>query len=172
VNRVAVSTALAALLLAAPLAAQDHSHQASPYAENRSEIAALTAPELEQLRAGDGMGLARAAELNSYPGPKHLLEMADHIGLTEEQKKAVESIRLEMLDEAVALGEQVIESERRLDRLFADGSIEEATMTRALQDIGLLKARLRGAHLRAHLRVTGLLDETQIEMYDRMRGYR
>jgi len=163
---------LLTLLPAAPLAGQDHDHAASPYAQDRSEIAALSVTELAQLRAGEGMGLARAAELNSYPGPKHLLEMADHLGLSAEQVKAVEVIRDQMLEEAVALGEQVIEAERGLDRLFVDGSIEAETMERSLEEIARLSARLRAAHVRAHLRVSDLLSETQIEMYDRMRGYR
>ena len=38
------------------------------------------------------MGLALAAELNGYPGPRHVLDLADQLGLTPEQQ--VEAQRL------------------------------------------------------------------------------
>jgi len=39
--------------------------------------AALSVEQIEQYRAGAGMGYAKAAELNRYPGPMHVLELAD-----------------------------------------------------------------------------------------------
>ena len=36
---------------------------------------------MADLRAGRGMGLALAAELNGYPGPAHVLELADKLDL-------------------------------------------------------------------------------------------
>ena len=39
-----------------------------------------------QFLAGAGMGYAKAAELNSYPGPMHVLELADRLGLTPDQQ--------------------------------------------------------------------------------------
>jgi hypothetical protein len=47
----------------------------SPYREQlASEIRGLTTKEIEDLREGRGMALARAAELNGYPGPRHVLD--------------------------------------------------------------------------------------------------
>ena len=49
----------------------------SPYRDQAATaIRALTQKEIEDLRIGRGMGLARAAELNSYPGPRHVLDAA------------------------------------------------------------------------------------------------
>jgi len=69
------------LCLQSPLVAQ-HDHAGSPYAHTQSaEIPTLTDEEIAQLRNGDGMGLARAAELNRYPGPKHTLELGEQLAL-------------------------------------------------------------------------------------------
>ena len=36
------------------------------------------------------MGLALAGELNGYPGPKHVLELAAELDLSEDQRRAVQ----------------------------------------------------------------------------------
>lgn len=40
------------------------------------DIKALSSDEVAALLAGKGMGYAKAAELNGYPGPAHVLEHA------------------------------------------------------------------------------------------------
>jgi hypothetical protein len=44
------------------------------------------------LKAGRGMGLALPAELNGYPGPIHVLELSDKLGLSAEQKSRIEGL--------------------------------------------------------------------------------
>ena len=57
-----------------------------PYADMRTRaIKALSDEQIADLRAGRGMALALAAELNGYPGPAHLLELAGQLDLTVEQ---------------------------------------------------------------------------------------
>lgn len=52
-----------------------------PYAGLQSRsIKALSDEQLADLRAGRGMGLALLAELNGYPGPLHVIELADPLG--------------------------------------------------------------------------------------------
>ena len=66
-------TCLIVLSIAGPAAAENV--LTSPYREQTStEIRGLTEQEISELREGRGMGLARAAELNGYPGPRHLLD--------------------------------------------------------------------------------------------------
>ena len=49
-----------------------------PYAGMQARpIKALSEQQVADLAAGRGMGLALAAELNGYPGPSHVLELAD-----------------------------------------------------------------------------------------------
>jgi hypothetical protein len=58
-----------------------------PYAglEKRA-IKALSDAQIADLRAGRGMDLALPAELNGYPGPVHVLELGDRLGLDAEQE--------------------------------------------------------------------------------------
>src|SRR5262245_1477224 len=70
-----------------------HQHAHSPYAGLDSrDIKALSAEQLADLKAGRGMGLALAAELNGYPGPLHVLELADRLQLSPEQTRRVDSL--------------------------------------------------------------------------------
>ena len=69
------------------------------------------------------MGLALAAELNGYPGPRHVLDMADAMHLSDDQRATVDRLFSAMKTETVALGERLIAQETHLDRLFADKRI-------------------------------------------------
>lgn len=163
--------ACALTISSGPLVAQtDHHH--SPYADQPSSgIASLSVQELEDLESGAGMGFARAAELNHYPGPRHVLELADSLGLTAEQRTRVTGIFDAMLSRAQELGAQIIEAERQLSRRFEHGHVDSATVKSATAAIGALTAELRAVHLNAHLVVKALLTPDQVVAYDRLRGY-
>ena len=118
------------------------------------------------------MGLALAAELNGYPGPLHVLEMANVLSLTEDQRTRTSALLSAMKAETSPLGERVIEEETFLNRLFAERRITAETLTHATTHIGMLQAELRAAHLRYHLTVHDLLTPEQIARYNEMRGYR
>ena len=65
-----------------------HHAQSNPYAGDQArDIKALSQQEVKQYLSGAGMGFARAAELNRYPGPMHVLELSDQLALTPEQRK-------------------------------------------------------------------------------------
>ena len=152
------------------VAAQEHEH--SPYAgHERSEIPSLSAKEQADLRDGAGMGLARAAELNRYPGPKHVLELADSLELSATQREQVALIRKAMSAEAVDLGARIIEAERSLGLMFKHGHIDSAALREATAQIASLQGELRYAHLVAHLSTRAILDSAQVDAYDRLRGY-
>jgi Spy/CpxP family protein refolding chaperone len=163
----AMLSAIVALSLAIPAAAQ------SPYAgQEVASIKSLSAEEVESLRSGDGMGFAKLAELNRYPGPRHVLELADELALTQAQRVETEVIFGSMRNAAMALGEDLVQAERALDREFAMGAIEAGTLESALLEIGQIRARLRYVHLEAHLRQKDLLTGRQVAKYDELRGYR
>lgn len=158
-------------LVPCPAFAQ-HEHQASPYAGLESrEIKALSPEEIAQYRSGEGMGLALAAELNHYPGPRHTLELVGPLELTAVQQAAVSGVMAVMGREARRLGGLLVERERKLDRAFAAGRIDEAALTTHTAVIGRLQGELRFVHLRAHLAVRRLLTDEQIRRYDALRGY-
>ena len=51
-------------------------HQPQPYAGQETRVISSLSPEDQRaLRAGEGGGLAKPAELNGYPGPAHVLEL-------------------------------------------------------------------------------------------------
>ena len=123
-----LAAVLPLLFLQVPLVAQ-HDHEASPYAHTQtSEIPTLNDDEIAQLRNGEGMGLARAAELNRYPGPKHVLELDDQLGLDEAQRALVAAIRLQMSGKAIAKGEEILRAEQQLSELFESGAAIQAAV--------------------------------------------
>ena len=78
---------------AALLVAFGNAYGQSPYAGQESRgIKALSAQEVSDLLAGKGMGLAKAAELNGYPGPMHVLERAAQLQLTPDQTSKTEAL--------------------------------------------------------------------------------
>jgi hypothetical protein len=166
-------TVVIALGPAVPLGAQTHSHDhTSPYAGFLDrEIKALSDEEIQGLLAGEGMGMALAAELNRYPGPRHVLDMGPMLGLSPEQKVSIQAVFEEMQGKAKTLGAEIVELEGKLDRSFADGSISEERLNGLLESIGRARTELRFAHLRAHLRLLPLLTESQRKQYLRARGY-
>jgi Spy/CpxP family protein refolding chaperone len=119
-----------------------------------------------------GMGLAKAAELNSYPGPLHVLQLAGALGLSDAQRKATDSLYANMRQRALSIGRQIIEAERTLDRAFAHGAIEPPTLRSQVGAIAALQGELRAVHLEAHLAQRSLLTPEQIAQYDALRGYR
>ena len=66
---------MSAMLILA--AGASYAQQSQPYGGMQARpLKALSSEELADLKAGRGMGLALAGELNGYPGPKHVLELA------------------------------------------------------------------------------------------------
>ncbi len=144
----------------------------SPYAgQERRSIKSLSASEIRDLLEGKGMGFAKAAELNHYPGPRHVLDLATELELTVAQRARTEEIFDEMQQQARELGEQIIEAERHLNTRFSNHEIDETTLGEATTTIAGLYGRLRFTHLSAHLLVGELLEPAQIEAYGRLRGY-
>src|SRR5688572_6202298 len=84
----------------------------TPYAgfEQRT-IKALSPQQIADLRAGRGMGLALAAELNGFPGPLHVLELSQKLGLTGDQRTEVERMFAAMKAETIPIGESLIQQE-------------------------------------------------------------
>ena len=162
--------AFAALLLAP--AASALAQHAQPYAGQESRaIKALSDQEAADLLAGRGMGLAKAAELNSYPGPMHALELRDALGLDTAQVAALEDQKRRMAEAARDLGRRLVSAERDLDRLFAERRIDAATLQERTEEIGRMQGRLRAVHLATHLETRAVLTDAQVRRYDELRGY-
>ena len=143
-----------------------------PYAgyEERP-IKALSNERVAELLEGKGAGYALAGELNHYPGPRHVLDLAEDLGLTEEQEENVGGIFADMQAEVRPLGRELVNLEERLDRAFRDEAIDEDALAQLTEESAAIEGSLREVHLGAHLKTRDTLSAEQVEEYDRLRGY-
>jgi Spy/CpxP family protein refolding chaperone len=161
----AILTALTAIAL--PAAAQQQ-----PYAgQQERDIKALSADEVKQYLAGAGMGYAKAAELNRFPGPLHALELAEELRLTGEQRKAIQALMDAHKAEARGIGAKLLEAERALEDLFRSGNVSQAALAQAVAQAASLEAAYRLSHLEMHRRLRPLLTDEQAARYHALRGY-
>src|SRR5262245_40070818 len=147
-------------------------HSFSPYAGQETRaIKTLSEAEVQALLSGQGMGLAKAAELNHYPGPRHVLELAAEMQLSEAQRAETQQIFDRMYQEAVHLGVLIIDKERELEHLFAAEAVDSHTLQNLTKQIAQLQGDLRLAHLQAHVEMKQVLSVEQIDKYDLFQGY-
>ena len=159
------------LMLLAVAWAASGAESVSPYAQEAGAFQGLSVDEIHGLMTGEGMGMARPAELNHYPGPRHVLDLAPELGLTPEQLESTEAVYERMRTQAQALGERIVKEERALNKVFASGTPDVLSLESRLASIGQLRAQLRLAHLAAHLELRPILSQAQVELYDQLRGY-
>jgi Spy/CpxP family protein refolding chaperone len=144
----------------------------SPYAgQEDRDIKALSPQEVDDYLRGRGLGYAKAAELNRYPGPRHVLDLAPQLGLSDEQIVRTEAIFAAMEKNAIQLGRQLVSKEQALNQAFAAGAIDADSLQEFVSEIGELDAQIRFVHLNAHLQQRALLTRHQIKLYDDLRGY-
>jgi hypothetical protein len=164
----AIVASVAVLVLAS-----SNAPAAASYAgEEAREIKALSSQDIDAYLAGQGMGFAKAAELNGYAGPKHVLELAGELALSAEQRARTEALFASMQAAARTLGRELIERERALDHLFASRTVTPESLRESLDSIAALQSRLRATHLQAHLEQARILTSAQNALYWQLRGYR
>ncbi len=136
-------------------------------------IRGLSDREVSDLRQGMGMGRARAAELNGYPGPRHVLDLAQagQLALTPEQTRTAQRLFDGMAREARRLGDLILREERSLEAEFRSGRISDAGLQARALRIGALEGELRAVHLRAHVEMRAALSAAEIQRYNALRGY-
>src|SRR5258705_8323457 len=131
-------------LVAVALSAGGASSQPmSPYAgQEQRTIKALSDDEICDLLDARGMRLAKAAELNYYPGPLHVLQLASELQLSDSQRAATEALYADMRMKAQALGRKIIEAERTLDQAFAGTRIDAAIPRVPVDSLATLQGEL------------------------------
>ena len=159
----------AALTQAAALAQQQSNPGYS--GQHTRDIKALSADEVSQYRAGAGMGYARAAELNRYPGPMHVLELAGPLALTPDQRAATQKLMQTHNAEARAIGDKLVDAEHVLDRLFAQSAASEGALAQQVRAVATLRGEYRLSHLETHRRMRAVLSDEQVHRYVQLRGY-
>ncbi len=174
VRWVPILSLMALLALGATtLLAQPH-HNQSPYAGQFSPSAPIRALDPEQIRqiaAGEGAGLAKAAELNGVPGPRHVLDMASGLGLTPAQRVRIQAIYDDMHAKAIVLGRRYLSAQEALERDFRAHRLAPATLANRVAKVNHIRGELETVHLAAHLATAKVLTRDQIAHYNTMRGY-
>lgn len=144
----------------------------SPYAgQEHRKIKALSEQEISDYLNGRGMGTSKAAELNHYPGPRHVLDHAKQLGLSQQQTARTQEIYDAMSDESARIGRQIVQKEAELEALYATQQADAGNTQRIVRELASLQAEFRLAHLNAHLSMRQVLSSQQIATYDRVRGY-
>ncbi len=163
-----------AQLARAQAALPQHQHQhdmsgasAQPGAAEATHHAFLE-QERTAIERGEGFGMGMVADRNGYPGPRHVLDLQAKLNLTAEQQAAMQRLFAEMHAQALSRGKEVLQAEARLDQMFAEGR-PEAELHDQVARIASLRARLRWAHLSAHLAARSLLTPEQLAAYQRLR---
>ena len=153
------------------VAASKPEYKSKYIGQEKRAIKSLSKEDIKELKAGAGWGMAKAAELNGLPGPKHILEMSKEIELTAEQEKMVIAVYNDMNKKAVRLGNKLIEYEEELSNRFVERNIDEKILDELLEKISETYKSLRFVHLSAHLKTPTILTESQIKKYNKLRGY-
>jgi Spy/CpxP family protein refolding chaperone len=146
--------------------------QHQPYSGQQDrDLKALSGDQVKQYLAGAGMGYARPAELNHFPGPMHVLELADKLNLSAEQRAATQKLMDAHKAQARGLGAEVVAAERDLEQLFRGGKVDEAGLARAARTAAAIEGEYRLSHLETHRRMREVLNDEQVKRYDELRGY-
>lgn len=144
----------------------------SPYVSQLdSPVRGLSAQEVDDLLNGRGAGYARSAELNSYPGPRHVLDMRSELDLGPDIEAQIETVFAQMEAEAQRLGHEIVRQEAQLSQGFAEDALSETEMRAEVQALAKLYGELRATHLQAHFQIKSLLTPEQVAAYDHLRGY-
>lgn len=136
-----------------------------------TEIRGLSPEQIEGYRTGAGLGMALPAELNGYPGPRHVLDLADELELTDAQYSEIQALYDAMLPVAIRLGEEILVMETELEEAFRTATIDEAFLQDQLTELSVLYSDLRFTHLRTHLATINILTPYQVDLYITLRGY-
>jgi hypothetical protein len=151
------------------------SSQISPYSGQEIRvIKSLSDNDVQSLQNGTGEafgGIAKLAELNGYPGPRHVLDIAQELQLTDRQRMEIELIYQNMSNNAKSIGSAIIGVEQDMDEAFANKTITEENLIALLDKSANLYGQLRFVHLSAHLDTAQIMTTEQIQMYNEMRGY-
>jgi len=163
---------MAILALTGAAIASAQPHEMSPHAGKQSrQIASLSDMDIAAIRKGTGWGLALPAEINGAPGPRHVLDLAEPLGLNDDQIAQMTTVFEEMKRSAISAGEKFIAAEKALNDAFQRGGLDQAELARLAEQAGEARAGLRLVHLSAHLKTLPVLTEEQVELYAQLRGY-
>ncbi len=122
-------------------------------------------PDKNQLIKGEATEQIMVAEKNGFPSPQKVLALKDQLGLTKDQVKKIEEILKNLPISTSVKGQEIIEGEEELSKMFESGNISEKTLRAKLERIGKLRAELRFTHLQVYLKTKQILSSNQWERF-------
>ena len=151
---------------------EQHNNFRSPYVEQlNSPVRGLSSSEVDNLLNGKGAGYARMAELNGYPGLRHVLDLSSQLNLSSQQETEIQAAFEQMQSRAKTIGKTIVSKEQELGESFALGKITNIELEKQTEELAKLYGELRKTHLQAHLEINPLLSTEQIKKYNQIRGY-
>ena len=115
----------------------------------------------EELMKGDAQAYIALAERNKFPSPEKILSLKDQLALTKDQVRKIDEMMKNHPVAVTVKGQDIIEAEEDLNRLFETGNINEKMLRSKLERIGKLRAELRFSHLQIYLKVKQILSTNQ-----------
>ena len=112
----------------------------------------------------------KTAEINSYPSPKSLLELATTLNLSSIQKSRLSDIHNSTVARAKQLGKEIVQIENELNQAFQGRIINEKSCADDALQIGRLRGKLRGVILNSHIKAKAVLNDSQLSMYKKLHG--
>jgi Spy/CpxP family protein refolding chaperone len=120
-------------------------------------------PDKDQLLSGEASGQTLVAEKNGFPAPQKIVSFKDQLGLSKDQLKKINELVTNLPISATVKGQEIIEAEEELNKLFESGTINEKTLRAKLERIGKMRADLRFMHLQVYVKEKQILSANQWE---------
>ena len=139
--------------------------------QEHQTIKALSDQEINGFLKGKGMGQGKPAELNNYPGPRHVMELSNKLNLTGDQLNETQKIFKTMQSTSIKYGELLIKKEMEIENMFHEKIAESKKLEKLITESAILKSKIRYAHLVAHIQQKALLTDHQIHTYNQLRAY-
>ncbi len=115
----------------------------------------------EQLLSGASTSESNPAERCGYPSPETVLAKKDELGLTRDKLRRIEAVVAAQQAAVKVKGEEIVEAEEQLAKLFEAGTLNEKVLRSRLEQIGKLRADLRFAHVQVYLKMKQILSPNE-----------
>ncbi len=120
-------------------------------------------PDKDQLLKGELNGQTSVAERNGFPVPKKIISFKEQLGLTKDQLRKIDEMLTNLQVSTTVKGQEIIDAEVELEKLFESGAINDKTLRIKLEQIGKMRADLRFMHLQIYLKEKQILSPKQWE---------
>lgn len=124
----------------------------------------------ELLLNGDAAGQNLIAENNGFPSPQRILALKDDLGLMKDQLRKINEMMTNFPLSVTVKGQEIIEAEEELNKMFESGNINEKTLRAKLERIGKLRAELRFSHLQIYLKTKQILSLNQWDRFKELQA--